>query len=236
MLILKTLATGSSGNCYLLSTETETLILDCGIPMKDIKKGLDYNIRKVVGVAVSHSHIDHSKSVENFKNMGVNVVEFHRIENWDDEKMRFYSVRIGSFKVKPFPLPHNNVLNYGFLIEVDGQKILYMTDFEYCKYRFANQKVDHILIECNYQEEFVSQDLPNYKHKILGHCSLQTCKEFVKTNFTDSLKTVLLLHMGQETCNPEECVSEIQKVVKNVSVDYARKGFEIKLRTELCPF
>ena len=28
---LKCLGSGSSGNCYLLSTETETLILDCGI-------------------------------------------------------------------------------------------------------------------------------------------------------------------------------------------------------------
>lgn len=48
---LKCIATGSSGNCYLLQAGSgETLILDCGIPIKEIKKGLDWNIKDVVGV------------------------------------------------------------------------------------------------------------------------------------------------------------------------------------------
>lgn len=57
-MILKTVATGSSGNCHLLIADSgETLILDCGVPIKDIKKGLDWNIRSVSGVIVSHSHL-----------------------------------------------------------------------------------------------------------------------------------------------------------------------------------
>lgn len=39
-MILRCLGSGSSGNCYLLSTDTETLILDCGIPIQEIKRGL----------------------------------------------------------------------------------------------------------------------------------------------------------------------------------------------------
>lgn len=57
MLTLKCLGSGSSGNCYLLSTETETLILDCGIPIKEIKKGLKFDLRRVSGVVVTHSHL-----------------------------------------------------------------------------------------------------------------------------------------------------------------------------------
>ena len=34
---LKCIATGSTGNCYTLTSESgETLILDCGIPIKEI--------------------------------------------------------------------------------------------------------------------------------------------------------------------------------------------------------
>lgn len=55
---LKCLATGSSGNCYLLQTDNgETLILDCGISIKEIKKGLDWNIRGIKGVIISHTHL-----------------------------------------------------------------------------------------------------------------------------------------------------------------------------------
>lgn len=164
--------------------------------------------------------------------MGIYVFKPYKNEDVSGiSKMKF-----GSFYITAFQLPHNDTPNYGFLIEVDGQKILYMTDFEYCKYRFTSMNIDHILIECNYQSELVNRDLPNYEHKIKGHCSLETCKNFIGVNATNSLKTVLLLHMGGETCEPEECVNEIKKVAKNAYVDYARKGLEIELKKDLCPF
>ena len=55
---LKCIGTGSSGNCYLLISDNgETLILDCGIPIKEIKKGLDWNIRGIRGMIISHAHL-----------------------------------------------------------------------------------------------------------------------------------------------------------------------------------
>lgn len=48
---LKCLGSSSAGNCYLLTFNSgETLILDCGISIKEIKKGLNWNIKDVVGV------------------------------------------------------------------------------------------------------------------------------------------------------------------------------------------
>ncbi len=226
-----TLSSGSQGNCYLLETDTETLILDCGIPMKDIKIGLDFDFSRVSGVLVTHQHLDHSKSVADFKKFGIDVWQPYL-----DEK-KIQKKRFGVFKVQCFDLPHNGTENRGFLIEVDGEKILYMTDFEYCRYVFTKQNVNHILIECNYQQEYVDRDLPNFEHKIRGHCSLDTCKDFIRANATDALQTVLLLHMGQGTCNPIECVAEIQKVANKAYVDYARAGLEVELKKKgECPF
>lgn len=55
---LKCIATGSKGNCYLLTSESgETLILDCGIPVKAIKEALNWNIRGIKGVIISHTHL-----------------------------------------------------------------------------------------------------------------------------------------------------------------------------------
>ena len=48
---LKGLGSSSAGNCYLLISDSgETLILDCGIPIKEIKKGLDWNVKGIAGV------------------------------------------------------------------------------------------------------------------------------------------------------------------------------------------
>jgi glyoxylase-like metal-dependent hydrolase (beta-lactamase superfamily II) len=55
---LKCLGSSSAGNCYLLTSNNgETLILDCGIPIKEIKKGLNWNIRGITGVIISHTHL-----------------------------------------------------------------------------------------------------------------------------------------------------------------------------------
>lgn len=55
---LKCLGSSSAGNCYLLTSDSrETLILDCGIPIKEIKKGLNWNIRGIKGMTITHAHL-----------------------------------------------------------------------------------------------------------------------------------------------------------------------------------
>lgn len=153
-----------------------------------------------------------------------------------DEDCRL-AQKYGDFCITAFQLPHNGTRNCGFLITVQGQKILYMTDYEYCKYNFKSLAINHIICECNYQKELVERDLPNYEHKIRGHCSLETCKSFIETNRTSALRTVILCHMGAETTIEDECLAEVQKVVGDgVSVFVARKGLEVKLKESRCPF
>lgn len=225
MASLKCVGSGSSGNCYILTCNNEKMILDCGLPIKVIKRALDFDLQGIQSVLVTHCHKDHSLAIDDFKKMGFEIWQPY-IEYAEYTSQRIYHKVFGKFSVKCFPLPHNGTDNFGFLIECDGQKILYMTDFEYCPYVFAKQKINHILIECNYQQKLVDRDLPQYTHKIRGHCSLSTCKEFIKVNATDSLQTVILCHLGQETTEPEECVAEIQKVVPQAYVNYAEKGKE----------
>jgi len=54
---LKVLGSSSHGNCYILSTPTGSLILDVGLPWRKIQKGLDYELREVVGALISHEHL-----------------------------------------------------------------------------------------------------------------------------------------------------------------------------------
>ena len=47
---------GSSGNSYILTNGEEALILDCGLPFREVKKALGFNVRQIVGVIVTHEH------------------------------------------------------------------------------------------------------------------------------------------------------------------------------------
>lgn len=54
MATLKTISSGSIGNCYILECNDESLIIELGVSWSDILKGLNYNIGKVVGTLCSH--------------------------------------------------------------------------------------------------------------------------------------------------------------------------------------
>lgn len=207
-MFVRCIGTGSSGNCYALyDNDGKILLLDLGLARKQILKGIDFNVSDVVGAVVSHGHRDHAKAVKDFENMGIKVWKPFSENNLTD-RMKFEG-----FSVQCFPLPHNGVANFGFYINANGQKILYLTDYEYCRFNFKSLQVNHIICECNYQQELVSRDLANYEHKIWGHSSLDYCKRFISDNKTSSLRTVILCHMGVETTIAEECLSEVQKVV-----------------------
>lgn len=51
----KCIGSGSSGNCYILTCNNEKLILDCGLPIKVIKQGLDFARASRSSQTVSHS-------------------------------------------------------------------------------------------------------------------------------------------------------------------------------------
>ena len=242
MLTLKCLATGSSGNCYLLSSETETLILDCGLPIKEIKKGLDWDISRVVGVCVTHAHADHSKSVKDFESMGIQVFKPY-------EKMHaMYFLAYSKFTANTFDLTdkdghfkHTNADGtecpcYGFLIQhPDMGRLLYITDTELVKWRFKD--INHIVISCNYQSKYINDDKAKRNHVLRGHMELETVKEFVKANKSNALRNVILCHLSRDNSNPDEMVAEVQKVAgMGANVDYARAGLEVELKDNMCPF
>lgn len=233
-MILKCLGTGSQqGNCYLLCHNDEVLILDAGIPIRAIKKGLNWDISKVVGVLCSHVHADHSKAVKDFENMGISV-----FKPYDETKACPLKIRYGSFGIQAFKVPHDGVPCYGFYITVAGHRILYATDFEYLPCSFKNIRLTDMIVECNHQTELVDKGQAKYPHQIKGHCSLDTLIEkVIKENMTNALRTVILCHLSGDSCNADECLSEVQNIVgEGVSVVVAHKGLEVELKESGCPF
>src|SRR5699024_10646307 len=63
MVTIKTIATGSAGNCYLIDDGRTQLLLECGITFKRIQQALDFQTSKVAACLISHSHKDHCKGV-----------------------------------------------------------------------------------------------------------------------------------------------------------------------------
>lgn len=242
-MILKTISTGSSGNCYLLTADSgETLILDAGVPIMEIKKALNWNIKNVVGVLCTHRHLDHSKSVKDFETMGIPICEPHKALFMNQFLANSY------FTVRTFDLTtidgnwtHTDADGtpcpiYGFMIEhPEIGRMLYITDCEFVKWRFKD--INHILLGVNYDPELLSGDDAKKNHVVRGHMSIDTACDFVKANASDQLQNVIMCHLSSENADSDSFIEKMKKVAygANVDVAVAGKSWDLKNPSE-CPF
>lgn len=243
MMKLKCIATGSTGNCYTLTSSSgETLILDCGIPIKEIKKGLGWNIKGIVGVLRTHKHLDHSKSVEDFAAMGIQIYAPYF-------KIDYMSMNMGGFTVKPFDLTtidgswtHTNADGtpcpiFGFLITYPEMgRMLYITDCEVVKWKFKD--INHILLGVNYDKDLIDRDnTGKANHVFRGHLSIDTACDFVRANYSDSLQNVIMCHLSSENSDRDSFIEKMKKVACGANVDVAERDKEWVLRKgDECPF
>ena len=218
---LVTVGTGSGGNCHLLQRDNNKFVaLDCGCKWKDVLVGCNFRPIDIDLALVTHSHRDHSRFVGDFKKSGIDVLSVN-----DVEPKKVYQK--GEVKFVAFEVPHD-VDCYGYLIRVDGRTIVYMTDFGYCRYTFKSWNVDTFIIACNYVSPPDADDA-KYAHVVMGHSSLETVKDILEVNKSDSMKNVILCHTSS-SADINLMVSEIQKVVGDgVNVEVARKRKTIEL-------
>lgn len=239
---LKCISTGSSGNCYTLTSNSgETLILDCGIPIKEIKKGLNWNIKDVVGVLCTHQHSDHNKSLKDFINMGIPVfAPYLSLESMEMEAE--FNIRMFDLTTIDGSWTHTNADGtpcpiYGFLItHPEMGRMLYITDTELIKWRFKD--INHILLGVNYDKDLIDRDnTGKANHVFRGHLSIDTACDFVKANYSDSLQNVIMCHLSSENADSDSFIEKMKKVACGANVDVAEAGksWDLKNPNE-CPF
>jgi len=235
---LTVVGTGSKGNAYVIQNDGEALLLECGVRFSDIKKALGFNLAKVSGMLVSHSHLDHCKSVKDVVSAGINVYahpetirsfgfESHRLNGLAPDK----PCQIGNFIVMGFELKHD-VPCLGFLIShPQTGKFCFITDTYYCEYRFKG--LSNIIVEANYCESILQGRLDNgeepgfLRDRVLqSHMSLQTCKDFLKANDLSQVMNIVLIHLSDRNSNAVRFKNEIRELTaKKVTV--AENGLSI---------
>mgnify|MGYP001264867359 CR=1 FL=1 len=232
--MIRVIASGSSGNCYLLETKEETLILECGINIKRIKEALNFDLSKAVGCLITHEHKDHCKSAKEIISSGIDIYgskgtgeEIGLIDNYRYKVVEHNkSFNIGEFTIIPFDTQHDVSQPFGYIIyHEELGKVLFITDSYYVKNRFSN--IDHILIECNYSES-VLPNLPGWRARtIKSHMSLETLKGTLKSWNLEETKDITLIHISSENGDPERFQKEIKEMT-NIKTYIGETGLNIE--------
>ena len=217
MISFRSYASSSSGNLHSITDGETTVLIECGLPWKEVQKYLGYKTSEVSAVCLTHEHKDHSRSVNEAARAGIDIyllpetqatlgLEGHRIHPLP----AMGRVKIGSFQVLSFPLQHDAPI-CGFLFASGEQRAVYITDSYYCKYRFSRLNV--IAIECNYSKKTISPDIhPEVKKRLLrSHMSLENCIKFLKANDLSRCQEIHLIHLSRDNSDAEMFKREVQK-------------------------
>lgn len=225
MITFTTLASSSRGNCFHVTDGSTRLLLEAGIPFKEIQRKLNFKTSEISGCLVTHEHKDHSKAAADVMRAGIDCymsqgtinalgVSGHRIKVIRAHEL----VQIGTWWVLPFETQHDAAEPLGFLlISQAGDKLLFATDTYYVKYKFTG--ITHIALECNYDIDILNANIESgripvaMKNRLLqSHFSLANVKEFLKANDLSKVAEIHLLHLSSDNSDADRFKREIQEL------------------------
>ncbi|MCO7127775.1 MBL fold metallo-hydrolase [Sporolactobacillus shoreicorticis] len=225
MIDIKALASGSKGNAYRITDGQTPLLLECGIPYREIQKGFDFHMSDVAGCLITHEHGDHSKSVKDvmkgavdlyasqgtFTKLGIAGHHVKPIRAREQFKLRTWTIM-------PFDVEHDVSEPLGYLLmNQSGEKLLFATDTYYIKYKFKN--LTHVMVEANYSLEILNENIKAgrvpavMKRRLLrSHFSLEHVNEFLSANDLSMVQEIWLLHLSDNNSNAEQFKREIMEL------------------------
>ena len=218
----------SMGNLYCVTAANgRRLLVECGVTWAKLQKALNHKLGNITGCLLSHSHADHSKSVEDVMTAGIDVysslptfealgVAENRKANIVGDKDRF---AIGdTFEVFSFVL-HHDVPILGFIVHADGEDLLFITDTMMVKQRFG-LAFSIVVICCSYdvavlREREATGDIdPSLaKRLLLSHMEQETTKLYLRESCCmDKCTEIFLLHMSKSNIDQERTRAEFEKL------------------------
>lgn len=251
---------GSSGNCYLLSSGDDALLIDVGVGIRKLKKFFaDYgiNINTIHNILLTHDHADHIKSVGSMSGTyhipvwATDLVHKGVTRNWMVKKKiepilaktieKNNKVQIGSFEVMAFNVPHDSSDNVGYKIVADGEVFTIITDCGHITEEMGPiiSDTDYLVIEANHDVEMVKNGpyplvLQNRILGLNGHLSNKACGEALAEFASNRLKHVWLCHLSDKNNNPTMAYDTVADILSSNGINVG-KDFELTVLKRTVP-
>ena len=147
------------------------------------------------------------------------------------------AVTVGDFVVRAFDVKHDAAEPFGYIIEHEEcGKVLFATDTHFIRYNFKSLRLNHILIEANYSQEELDDNIargamnPAQAARVrTSHLSIDAACDMVKANETAELSTVVLLHLSNANSLADAFAAQMRKTARFARVFVADKGLIVEL-------
>jgi phosphoribosyl 1,2-cyclic phosphodiesterase len=238
--MLSILGSSSAGNGYLFKADDgEALVIEAGVKLAALKKEIGYNVNRIAGVIVTHSHHDHAGQLGYYLREGIDA--YLSAETANEAGCSSHhnthiikagkSFFVGGYHVLPFEVVHD-VACFGFLIHhPESGRFVFITDTHYSPFRFKG--LNNIIIEANYSQSILENRLENieidrsyYDRVMRSHMSLETTMGFLKANELAQVNNIVLIHLSDGNSNAKQFKADITAITAK-QVHIAETGKQI---------
>jgi len=217
------LASGSSGNCALLATDSTRILVDAGLSFKALVKRLESageQAQSLNAVLITHEHSDHISGLSRLARVLGIPVYISRLTapaiDWGEVKPHvecFQAGRgftVGDIEVVSFGIPHDAVDPVGYCFYSGGVKVTIATDLGYIteSVKFHLRRSNLMLLESNHDLEMLKVGpYPwSVKQRVMsrvGHLSNDMMSEFLLRDFDGTPARLILGHLSEHNNHPE---------------------------------
>lgn len=241
---VRTLASGSSGNCILISGGGEYLLVDAGISCRRIAAALaedGLTPDDLSGILITHEHRDHTVGL-------ITLTKRHHLPIYTSpgtadvlcasvpgasEVVHILepnqSFDLGAFTVDTFPTSHDAAEPMGFAFTCERRKAAVVTDLGYVSDDVLDGVLgcDLLLCEANHDVEWLRSGPYPYplKLRILGdqgHLSNEAGAALALKCVEQGARTVILAHLSAENNTPTRALTVVEASLRAAGFDPER--------------
>lgn len=222
---LDIVGSSSRGNCYILQSEKEALIIEMGCKFQNVLNAVGYDRSKIVGAIVSHNHSDHAKYVSELGQWNIPFAAPADVPSPHIVLKNVAKTSFGRFSVTAFKVDHNADCR-GFVIEhPDMGRLLFVTDAKKIPYKFKS--LDYVMCEANYDYDMYV-NYPERRHGNLNHMEIGTAIAGVRNQDLSNAKRIILLHLSDGLSNAEDFKRRMEEVT-GIPTTVADSGMSMEL-------
>jgi phosphoribosyl 1,2-cyclic phosphodiesterase len=225
------LASGSRGNCTVLSSDRASILVDAGISCRETllrMRAAGEDPERLQAIVISHEHKDHVAGLDVLaRKLKVPVyITESTYQRWRREtkgrdgkpvtlerREHFQAGRsftVADISVTPFTIPHDAADPCGFTFKSAGIKFGLVTDLGYMA---ANVKehlrgCDGLMIESNHDLEMLRNGPYPWmvKQRVMsrvGHLSNSALAEYFAKDYDGQAAFLVLAHLSEQNNHPE---------------------------------
>lgn len=233
------LASGSSGNCYVIQTDTTSVMMDAGISARKIQQGLE-NLKAgetPQALLLTHEHDDHVKGMTTLAKRFPQMMVYATEGTWGNlsqsaapEQVQVLTdgqtLTIGDLQIQTFAVSHDAAAPVGYSLRHGEKQITIVTDTGYCSDEILAQaeQADLLVLEANHDVDMLR--IGGYpwflKQRILGdrgHLSNETAGrclvELLRRN--EKKRQVFLAHLSRKNNFPEMAYQTVKNILEDAN-------------------